>query len=581
MQQSLDTYTESDKNRFLEGEYHKVGTIPMVFALHGLGRDHKTMAGFVQGAEDYHFVLILPDGFNESWNAGSCCGDAQTLGLHDDDFLYQIQQELSAEFDFLQHQYSYGIGWDNGALLLTEALVSYPNLFRAIVPISGFSSRSWIPPSIGSGIGLMMHYSLDDLVMRPSGCCDDPKMPACQSDFKGETCVSILQSFDLWTRGVNLCDTGANDDLRTNDTNTILMGGEGDFLYSLFHKGGETSMELITAFDDEGEDSSSILTKSEVAMAITQKRDEYVCLTTTSSSCVATSTICVYRSMGHFDGFISTPFMSNHVMKFLASDVCSINGGLWNVLKSKNKKVCGCAANGYNGVFCLDEMGDDSIIKMTIAAPEQSLDPSALASSEESSSVGLPGWSILLMGALMTAAATIIFALSWRKYRKQSFSVHHNDNQAANILRGFNPYRDQFQVKTKDSDGQSGTHGMLSLPKVHEPMGQSTRSLDPNDIELLQFYRRRGSQDDSIVSRSEENAVECNFDKELLQSYRRREQMKSQYADDSSNASTSPKKGTTSVDDYLFTEIPSLSKDAPGIINRYADEHLKNYLWDE
>jgi hypothetical protein len=43
----------------------------------------------------------------------------------------------------------------------------------------------------------MMHYSLDDRVMRPSGCCNDSSMPSCQSDFVADECVSFLQSFDL------------------------------------------------------------------------------------------------------------------------------------------------------------------------------------------------------------------------------------------------------------------------------------------------------------------------------------------------------------------------------------------------
>lgn len=560
----------------------------MVFALHGYERDHKSMSGFAQGTNDYHFVLILPEGVNTSWNAGSCCGDAQTLKIHDDDFLYHIQQDLSDEFNFLEPQYSYGIGWDNGALLLTEALISYPNLFRAIVPIAGLSARSWIPPSIGSGIGLMMHYSLDDLVMRPSGCCDDPNMPTCQSDFKVEKCVSFLQSFDLWARGVNLCDVGRNENLRNaNEPNTILMGGQGDHLYSLFHKDEETSMELISAFDDEGEDSSAILSKSEIAMTITQQRQDYVCLATSSSSCVAPSTICVYRRMGHFDGFISTPFMSNHVMKFLANDACSINDGLWNAIKSKNKKVCGCAPNGFGGVFCLDETGDDSLSKMSLSAPENDMsalstsNPSTLAS-EDIPSAGLPGWSILLMGALFTAAAVAIFAMSWRKYRKE-IDVNHNDNKAANILRGFNPYRDQFQVKTKDSDGRN--YGMLSLPTprmdIHQPHRRNSKPLENNDMELLEFYRRKRSGESLDTS---DSATECNFDKELLDSYRRRKQMKQQYTDDSSDmGDTLQKTGTggSTAEDYLFDDIPSFENDAPNIKNGDSDEYIKSIMWDE
>lgn len=157
------------------------------------------------------------------------------------------------------------------------------------------------------------------------------------------------------------------------------------------------------------------------------------------------------------------------------------------------------------------------------------------------------------MGALFTVAATIIFAISLRKYRKDNVSKYHNDDQGLNVLRGFNPYRDHFQDGGRRHDGITS----LSSPRIHQTsLEQSTRSLDPNDIELLQFYRRKGSRDNSLPV--QENVVECNFDKELLNSYRRREQMK-QYNDDASDISTS--------------QTDTLEK-------RYSEEHT-NSLWDE
>jgi hypothetical protein len=333
----------------------------------------------------------------------------------------------------------------------------------------------------------MMHYSLDDRVMRPSGCCNDSSMPSCQSDFVADECVSFLQSFDLRSRGVNLCTSERNDNIRdASDPNTLLVGGEGDVLYSLFHKGGMTSIELNIALDAEGEDHSAVISTSDVSMTITQQREDYVCLTTTSSSCISTSTVCVYKSMGHFDGFMSTPFMSNHVMKFLANDVCSINDGSWNQIKNRNRKVCGCAANGFNGVFCLD-MDDDSIGKITIGIPEQSDTESLTDSrpvplaSDAVAPVRLPAWSIILVATLLMVAAAITMTMSRRRYRKESYenAVDFNSNQAANILRGFNPYRDQFNVKTKNSDRNRRPNRRLD---IHQPLGQSNRSLEPVDI---------------------------------------------------------------------------------------------------
>lgn len=225
-------------DKFFEGKYHDVGTLPMVFALHGFGTDYRTMAGYTEAANDYNFVLILPEGINQSFNAGDCCGDAHELGIHDVDFLYHIQQLLSEEFDFVKPEYSYGIGWDNGGLLLTDASIESPHLFKAIVPIAGYSTRTWVPSSVGTGIGIMMHHSLDDLVMRPSGCCDDPKMPVCESDLKASICDSILQSFDLWARKVNQCASNISESVSPG-MNTLLVGGGDNYFYAIEQEGGD------------------------------------------------------------------------------------------------------------------------------------------------------------------------------------------------------------------------------------------------------------------------------------------------------------------------------------------------------
>ena len=434
----ISRYVAVDENSYFEGEYRAVGTIPMVFALHGFGRDFKSMTGFAQGANDYHFVLILPEGINDSFNANGCCGDAQMLGLHDDYFLDRVQQQLNDEFSFLHSQYSYGIGWDNGSLLLTEALINYPHMFRAIVPISGMSARSWFPTNIGEGIGIMMHYSLDDSVMRPSGCCDDANMPTCQSDFKGESCSSFLQLFDLWARKINLCELGTSHNVRetTPSESVLVIGGEGDILYSLFQNGTETSVAM-NAIDAKGEHQSATLSTSQISMNIIQQQNEYVCLTATSRSCVSNSTICVYKNMGHFDGFISTPFMSNHVMKFLANDACGINNGSLNQIPSRNKLVCGCTVNGFNGLYCLDEISDNSLVDVPGVSAESMASFTEHVDLSTASKDISSAWYLVLFGVLFIFATAIVFVICWRQ-KENSHDRNPNTNEEYN-LRGFNP----------------------------------------------------------------------------------------------------------------------------------------------
>ena len=99
---------------------------------------------------------------------------------------------------------------------------------RAIVPISGYTHgvnamKDWLGGANGGGGGrgieMMMHHSLDDHVVRPSGCCDNLYFLRCQGNVSSDWCMSVLQVFDLWAREINRC----REDGGTNAAN----GGDG------------------------------------------------------------------------------------------------------------------------------------------------------------------------------------------------------------------------------------------------------------------------------------------------------------------------------------------------------------------
>jgi poly(3-hydroxybutyrate) depolymerase len=86
--------------------------LPVVFALHCFGCDITTvrttqpalcwpmplirraqMRYLAPFAEEYRFVLVIPEGYRNSWNARHCCGDALTQKLDDVGFLGAIKQQ--------------------------------------------------------------------------------------------------------------------------------------------------------------------------------------------------------------------------------------------------------------------------------------------------------------------------------------------------------------------------------------------------------------------------------------------------------------------------------------------------------
>ncbi|KAL3792502.1 hypothetical protein HJC23_008424 [Cyclotella cryptica] len=566
----------------------------------GFSPSVRPMAGYTETADDYNFVLILPEGINQSFNAGDCCGDAQELGIHDVDFLGHIQQLLSEEFDFVKPEYSYGIGWDNGGLLLTDASIESPHLFRAIVPIAGYATRAWVPSSVGTGIGIMMHHSLDDLVMRPSGCCEDPKMPVCESDHKTSSCDSVLASFDLWARKVNLCSSDMNEGVSSGMT-TLLVGGGDDAFYSIEQEGGVTSMAYVSVSTEQDLEPSTALSVSEIPLSVTYKQDKLVCMTASSPSCVANSTLCLYKELGHFDGFVSTPFMGEQAMEFLARDACGTNKGSLTMLQKKagssDRITCECKENEYSGFFCLDhatggggQFEDSQLMKSSVS---------------EISPTKIPISPLGVIGIFLLITLTALFMI--RKYRmKRAIDVSSSipdDMGTIYLPKRLSPYQDQFyQVRTNFETGNRSrgwrlwnTAELPSLPRrlsedhlsdcddksyvsnEKPDVSQSDRSLkslDDKDIQLLQFYRKRSSGADSIISveMNQEDKATLDLDLELLQSYRRRQQKKQHYGDkdhntsgddNSCSSSVHSSKSINALDDYLFTDLFSGNKSLP------------------
>ena len=75
----------------------------VVFAFHGFtnqATDFTKSIGIETASDQRNFIAVIPQGSGliPSWNAGGCCGEAQTLGTDDVGFVKQLLTSLRAEF---------------------------------------------------------------------------------------------------------------------------------------------------------------------------------------------------------------------------------------------------------------------------------------------------------------------------------------------------------------------------------------------------------------------------------------------------------------------------------------------------
>ena len=91
-----------------------VGTLPLVFGIHCVGRSADIINIFAAHADSANVVLVLPEGLHNSFNAHHCCGYALENEIDDVGFLKHIQLMLSNEYSFVHSDFSYAVGWSNG-----------------------------------------------------------------------------------------------------------------------------------------------------------------------------------------------------------------------------------------------------------------------------------------------------------------------------------------------------------------------------------------------------------------------------------------------------------------------------------
>lgn len=350
-----DESSSVDGNNVVDGgdfspDLETIGTLPLVFGIHCLGCTAASIDTFVEHVNTNNVVLVLPEGLQNSFNAGvqsSCCGYALANEIDDIGFLKHLQSLLSEEYSFIQAvDYSYAVGWSNGGFMVMHAA----SLFRSISPISGhvydidpaltkggtFCVDNICVDAPGPGKGIFLHHGVDDTFVRPTGCCNDPDQPKCCCNIAvGDVCVPVEDVARNWALEVNGCETKVieKDDNAEESTNTENKGGKGED-------------------NDDEERALSDVTEVKFVTSYSNPEEGIECTTTTGTDCKANTTICLHHS-GHFNSPSFTeafPF-AKEVIDFFSRDACEINDGKWN----ETSAICVCTED-HGGTFCLDDV---------------------------------------------------------------------------------------------------------------------------------------------------------------------------------------------------------------------------------
>lgn len=115
-----------------------VANCPVVFDLHGyLGsaKSERSSSGQYEKADLYGYIVVYPNGFQRSWNAGSgpygtCCGTAQQKNLDDVGFIREVAARIKQTYPVDGARF-YLTGLSNGCAMTQRLAAQASDIFAA------------------------------------------------------------------------------------------------------------------------------------------------------------------------------------------------------------------------------------------------------------------------------------------------------------------------------------------------------------------------------------------------------------------------------------------------------------------
>ncbi|WP_018655831.1 alpha/beta hydrolase family esterase [Actinomadura flavalba] len=193
--------------------------LPVVLALHGglanMGKMQQ-ISGFDKVADEEGFLVVYPDGFMTTWNAGDCCGAAKIGNIKDVDFLSKVIDKLT-DSGLVDKNRVYVTGFSNGAGMAYRMACEAPEKVAAIGVVEGALVTKCDP---GQPVSAMIfHGTADGNVPIGGGGRRDI------NDDRGYP--PVKDAVDFWRRVAGLPEAKRGMDAQTKNT-TCQATGKGD-----------------------------------------------------------------------------------------------------------------------------------------------------------------------------------------------------------------------------------------------------------------------------------------------------------------------------------------------------------------
>jgi polyhydroxybutyrate depolymerase len=111
----------------------------LVLVFHGYLESDSDIANVTKMTDksDAHgFIVVYPQGLNDSWNAGACCGNSASAGVDDVGFVGALLDHLESEY-CIDEKHVHAAGFSNGGMLSQRLGCEMSDRIASIGPVAG------------------------------------------------------------------------------------------------------------------------------------------------------------------------------------------------------------------------------------------------------------------------------------------------------------------------------------------------------------------------------------------------------------------------------------------------------------
>lgn len=112
---------------------------PLVFLFHGFTMNASSIATathFAATADKHGMILAVPSGIGDGFNAGACCGTAQSTNVDDVQFTRDMIAKLGGEY-CVDDKRVFATGFSNGGFFSYTLACELADVIAAVAPVSG------------------------------------------------------------------------------------------------------------------------------------------------------------------------------------------------------------------------------------------------------------------------------------------------------------------------------------------------------------------------------------------------------------------------------------------------------------